>query len=231
MAKTRIIGHRGAAGLALENTMASFQKAVEAGATVIEFDVRTTSDNVFVVCHDESLKRVSDTPLVIADTSFRQLRTATLHNGESLPLLTDVLDFAREHSLAVIVEVKTSVGISELCQLLDNYTDLDMRIASFLHEAIKDIRQLRPSFKCYLAEKRHPLRAVFRAKAMGAVGLDLNYKLLNPITYWLAKRYQLEIMVYTVNSRFVGILVRLLYPGVDICSNYPNRFIKKRAIT
>lgn len=52
-----IVGHRGAAGLAPENTLASFEAAVAAGADRIEFDVRRTFDGQAVVFHDLTVDR------------------------------------------------------------------------------------------------------------------------------------------------------------------------------
>src|SRR5437764_1199743 len=52
-----IIGHRGAAAVAPENTLVSFERALRDGADGIEFDVRLASDNVPVVIHDPTLKR------------------------------------------------------------------------------------------------------------------------------------------------------------------------------
>lgn len=52
-----IVGHRGAAGVAPENTLASFEEAIAAGAHRIEFDVRRTLDGHAVVFHDFSLER------------------------------------------------------------------------------------------------------------------------------------------------------------------------------
>ena len=55
--KGDIIGHRGAAGLAPENTLESFEAAIAAGADCIEFDVRRTSDGKGVVFHDLNVDR------------------------------------------------------------------------------------------------------------------------------------------------------------------------------
>ncbi len=58
--KPRIIGHRGAAGEAPENTLPSFQRALDDGAAYVELDVRTTADGEVVVIHDETVDRTTD---------------------------------------------------------------------------------------------------------------------------------------------------------------------------
>ena len=55
-----VIGHRGAAGHAPENTLSSFSLAIEMGADAVEFDIHQTADNRIVVIHDEALDRTTD---------------------------------------------------------------------------------------------------------------------------------------------------------------------------
>ena len=62
----QIIGHRGWAAKYPENTLLGFQKAIDAGATMIELDVQLTSDNHLVVFHDETAKRLCDRDLKLA---------------------------------------------------------------------------------------------------------------------------------------------------------------------
>jgi glycerophosphoryl diester phosphodiesterase len=70
----RIIAHRGASSEAPENTRASFQKAINAGAEGLEFDVRLTKDGIPVVFHDASLRRIAQKKDKISDLSISELR-------------------------------------------------------------------------------------------------------------------------------------------------------------
>ena len=69
-----VIGHRGAAGEAPENTLASFALALEQGAEGIELDVHITKDGEIVVCHDAMLieRRMA---LLICDHSWSELKS------------------------------------------------------------------------------------------------------------------------------------------------------------
>ncbi len=58
--RPRVMGHRGAAGVAPENTLESFRAAVAAGADVLEMDVHATSDGHLVVIHDPTVDRTTD---------------------------------------------------------------------------------------------------------------------------------------------------------------------------
>ncbi|MGZ6005431.1 MAG: glycerophosphodiester phosphodiesterase, partial [Candidatus Saccharimonadales bacterium] len=53
----KIMGHRGAAGLELENSAAGIEKAIELGVDFIEIDVRKTHDNQLILCHDDNFGR------------------------------------------------------------------------------------------------------------------------------------------------------------------------------
>jgi glycerophosphoryl diester phosphodiesterase len=54
------IGHRGAAAVAPENTIASFRRAVELRAQAVELDVQRTKDGHLVVMHDDTVDRTTD---------------------------------------------------------------------------------------------------------------------------------------------------------------------------
>ena len=56
----QVIGHRGAAALAPENTWPGFDLALELGVDAVETDVRATSDGVLVLLHDERLDRTTE---------------------------------------------------------------------------------------------------------------------------------------------------------------------------
>lgn len=222
----RIIGHRGAAGLELENTIPSIKKALALGVDAIEFDVRRTKDNKIVLCHDPDLSRVSDDTRKVKDLTYKQLRAIPLHNGEKVPLLTDVLKLVGE--VPVIIELKVGKSAKKLLKIIDQFPNANISVASFKHQEAHLLKQLRPSLPVYFAEHTSPLEVVQKAKAAGADGLDLNFWLLNPLVYWLARRHNLKIMVYTVNNRFYAWFLSVLYPNIGICTNYPNKFNLRR---
>jgi glycerophosphoryl diester phosphodiesterase len=69
-----VIGHRGCAGEAPENTLPSFRRALEQGATVLESDVHLTRDGVPVLIHDERVDRVSEGSGRVADYDLAGLQ-------------------------------------------------------------------------------------------------------------------------------------------------------------
>ncbi|MFD5584574.1 glycerophosphodiester phosphodiesterase [Streptomyces sp. NPDC058733] len=84
--------HRGGAAEGLENTMAQFRRAVEAGYQYIETDVHATKDGRLVAFHDATLDRVTDGAGRIADLPWSQVRDARVAGTEPVPLFDDLLD-------------------------------------------------------------------------------------------------------------------------------------------
>jgi glycerophosphoryl diester phosphodiesterase len=223
---TKIIGHRGAAGLALENTPEAFRAGIRAGVDAIEFDVQATSDGKLVICHDSHLAGISESNAIIQNLTYDELRQIPLNNGEHVPTLREILDIAGD--TPVIIEIKIKGFTKEICEIVAEYPHLDVTFASFKRGIIRECRELRPDIPALVAEHgSHPLEIIRTANAENATGIDLNFRLLNPLTYWLCRRRNLQIMIYTVNSKFVGNFIRRLYPTVWICTNFPNKFIKE----
>ncbi|MFZ2004035.1 MAG: glycerophosphoryl diester phosphodiesterase [Stellaceae bacterium] len=112
-----VIGHRGAAAYAPENTLAGFRAAREFGCTWVEFDVRLTADSALVVCHDDALARttgargrISKLPLA----AIRQLDAGSWFGpdfaSEHLPTLAEVLALCHDIGLGANVEIKAERG-------------------------------------------------------------------------------------------------------------------------
>ncbi len=224
----KIIGHRGAAGLALENTIESIQKALDLGVHAIEFDVRLTADRRLVLCHDADLARVSgdQDPRKISELTSQELKSIKLLNSEHPPLLRDVLKIVGD--TPVIIETKVDDCAYELLALLDEFPSVNAIIASFDHNEIILIKSLRPDLPVFLAERTKPVEIIQLARAIKAEGVDLNLWVLNPLTYFLARRANLTIMAFTANSRFLVWFIRLFYPKVWLCTDYPNRYLPRK---
>lgn len=221
----KIIGHRGAAGLALENTLPSLELARLLGVDAIEFDVRRTKDNKLVLCHDNDLDDISDADLKVGDTTLKQLQKVVLNDEQSVtPSLREALKMTG--SVPVLIELKETGCAELLLEVLADFPDTDVTVVSFKLDELAYLRKLRPNMKLYGLERTKPFDIIQFARELRLNGVGLNFWLLNPLTYWLAKRYNLDIFVYTVNSRLLGNFIGLLYPDVAICTNHPEWFIK-----
>ena len=77
-----IAGHRGDCYNYYENTMTAFKKAVEAGADMVETDVRLTKDNVLILMHDAKVDRTTNGRGMVSDMLYDDI--AKLNAGDSL---------------------------------------------------------------------------------------------------------------------------------------------------
>ncbi|GAA3775132.1 glycerophosphodiester phosphodiesterase [Streptomyces phyllanthi] len=84
--------HRGGAADGLENTVAQFRRAVEAGYRYIETDVHTTADGQLVAFHDATLDRLTDGAGRIADLPWKDVRHARVAGSEPVPLFEELLE-------------------------------------------------------------------------------------------------------------------------------------------
>lgn len=114
----QIIAHKGASGLAPENTMAAFEKALELGVDQIELDVRHTLDEEIVVFHDQRIDRIARDTLGnsvsgdVHDYTLEEIQQFDVgswfdsqYSSERIPTLKEVLDFI-DGRTKVLIEIK-----------------------------------------------------------------------------------------------------------------------------
>lgn len=225
----KIIGHRGAAGLALENTLASLKIAAEYNLSAIEFDVRHTKDGVLVLNHDANLKYMAGDKRKLSSLTLKELQKIPLKDGMShIITLTEALDALKGKS--VIIECKEDGCAQQIQKLIKQYPDVDISITSRRLDELSRMRRLNPDVQLYAVEHFNPSEVFNHARRYKLNGMALNFWLMSPLTYFLATRAGLKIYVYTVNNRVLAGWLLLLYPGIAICTNHPERFMRKRRI-
>jgi len=129
---TRVVAHRGAHDLAVENTLPAFERAIALGADMIEFDVRRSSDGVLVVHHDSHV-RVGESELAVADLTHHELCRAA---GFHVPTLEEVLDLCSGR-IGLDIELKEAGCENETVRAVRGRGEPDqVIITSFLDEAL-----------------------------------------------------------------------------------------------
>src|SRR5436190_1566404 len=98
----KVIGHRGAAGHAPENTFAAFDRGLAMGVDGVETDIRATRDGVLVLLHDATVDRTTDGSGAIAAMAWEEAQrldaAARFRGGahefgaQRIPRLDDFLD-------------------------------------------------------------------------------------------------------------------------------------------
>ena len=224
----KIIGHRGAAGHELENSLASLHHGASLPVWAIEFDVRRTKDNQLVVFHDPDLKRVASKSARICDMTLKQLEKVPLLTGSHIPTLKEALEVIGNKR--AVIELKDTDTAELLLEVLAQFPEANVIIASFKLGELNTLRGHRPDLTLYALERTRPFDSIQLAKKYDFNGIGMNYWLLNPLTYFLCRRAKLAMYVYTIDVPFLARFVTRLYPGVVICTNYPERFLRKSAV-
>lgn len=223
---TKIIGHRGAAGLELENTRAGFLAAIKHGVDMVELDVRLTADDKLVLSHDPITNRVSDTNVTICNKTLDELKKIALHNGEMLLSLDEALQIIG--TLPVIIEIKDAGSVDELLLAIGRHPNARISVASRLHQELLKMHRVLPGIPTYALEDFDPIEVIRKARRVHATGIGINKWIMNPLTYYLVRRRGMEIYVYTVNNAFIVKLFKKIYPELHICTNSPDRYVTAR---
>lgn len=112
-----IVAHRGASGIAPENTLAAFELAWQQDADAIEGDFRLTKDGVIVCIHDDSTERVGDQNLVVVESTLKELKTVDIgiyrgneFSKERVPTLDEVIASIPDGK-KILIEIKCGIEI------------------------------------------------------------------------------------------------------------------------
>ena len=143
------IGHRGAKGYEPENTLVSFQKALNLGVDGIELDVHRSNDGEIMVIHDEEINRTTDGEGFVTDFSLNELKSFRINETQTIPTLKEVLDLVNQKCF-VNVELKGNgtskpvVVVLEEYVIEKNWEYSRFIISSFNWNALKEVRSLNP---------------------------------------------------------------------------------------
>ena len=102
---TLMIAHRGDPVGQVENTVASFQAGVRAGAGMVEIDVRLTADGVPVLLHDDTLARIWGVPRDLAAMAADQVARLRGPDGARVPTLAEIAVLAVDSNCELMVDL------------------------------------------------------------------------------------------------------------------------------
>lgn len=237
-----VIGHRGAAFYAPENTISSIKKALESGVDGVEIDVHLTKDDKIAVIHDKDTKRISGgaLDLKVAETAWAELKKADAGSfkspafaGEKIPLLEEVLAIVPADK-KLFIEVKCGV---EIFKVIGHVIEKSGRrentaIISFSLDVAVMAKIALPRCESYwiLGSKffqgASAEDAVEIAARNNLDGLDLDYKLASASFVKKAKDAGLKFYVWTVDEPPAAAVLNSY--GLDgITTNKPDVIIKK----
>ena len=171
----KVIGHRGAAAYAPENTLESFREARRRGATWVETDIKLTADGVPIVMHDDSLKRTTGVDRLVAETPRAEL-------PPGVPTFEEAIACFGEVGLGCNVEIKPCPGreaetgrvvVETLRRCWPAHLPAPL-LSSFKDASLAAARAAAPEFARALLLGRFVEDWRARVEAVGAVGVNTN---------------------------------------------------------
>ena len=246
-----IIAHKGASGLAPENTLASFQLALTMGVDIIELDVRNTKDEEIVVIHDETLDRTTSGTGNVHDYTLEEIRQLdagswfdSKFKEERVPTLREVLDLVGG-KCRVLIEIKhmDHPHYDDFAQklvdvirqeengfdwvILQSYEEKYLEEAHAYDEHVQTKQMLvgedsAPLIAFYVESRMHLGRS---EKSGQLMALNPHYKTLSPRRVFRMHAKGYKVYAYPVNER--KDMIVMLNMGVDgIITDFPDRLIQ-----
>ncbi len=143
-----VIGHRGAAAVAPENTLESFRTARAVGVDLIEFDVLSLRDGKPVIAHSDDLHEVTHG---VASGTIGSMQLADLRGlAPDLLTLDEALAFFADEALevGVHVDLKAAGALEDVARALRHFGLLDRSlVSSFHHGSLRRLARLEPRIR------------------------------------------------------------------------------------
>ena len=211
--KLFIYGHRGIPSLMPENTLLSFQKAIELGVDGIEFDVQITKDEILVVHHDPTLERLTDKYTQISSLNYEELKDIDARgknfqnlNFQYIPTLEEVLKSLPE-DIIINIEIKSQQIFSEGMEtptvaLIEKFNLVDrVVVSSFNPLILRKIKKLNKEIMiAQLLDQDEPYSSFYWIYVSRPTLIHLNIDQINKSILNKIKKSGVPIFAYTVNS-------------------------------
>jgi len=237
VSRPRVIGHRGAAGHAPENTLASLEMAAALGVRWVEFDTKLSADGAVVLFHDDELERTTDGFGPMAAATLADLRALDAglwfgegFRGEGIPTLGEAMARLSVLGLGANVEIKSSPGREkETARAVAEALSADWPaglprplVSSFDIETLAAVRDTAPELARSLLVFEIPGNWQARLENLGCTALHGQAKHLKAAKVAAVRANGYALRAFTVNSQAEA--ERLFAWGVDaVISDYPDR--------
>lgn len=237
--KPMVLGHRGAMGLAPENTIAGIKEAIKCNADLVEIDVQLSKDRKVVVIHDPTFDRTTTGSGYVAEITSSQIKKFDAgvkfdkkFKGEKVPFLEEVIQFLLDYpAIKLNIEIKNGPvyypGIEEeIAKIIDEYDYYNnVIISSFDHWALKKIKEINPKIYTGLL---YGSRIYNLERYVEELGLSA----VHPFWFYLTKEivdsmHKIDIAVNTWIIDDMELYKKFAEMGIDsFGTNFPNRFKK-----
>lgn len=221
------IGHRGAKGYAAENTLNSFQKALDLNVDAIELDVHVCASGELMVFHDFTLDRMTNGSGEIHNFPFKELKKLKVKEVFEIPTLEEVLNLI-DKKCQVNIELKGHDTAKPTIQLIEKYIEKynwkmkDFIVSSFQTEELYKVSQLNSKIPLAVLTQASVEQAIDWANEFSAKYIHPHFSLLTEDNCFEAIQKGFLINTWTVNDS-IDIERLKKYNINGIISDFPDR--------
>ena len=220
------IGHRGAKGHSIENTLESIKKALKLGVDGIEIDVHRCASGQLVVFHDFTLDRMTNTTGEVSKHTLKQLKQVVVKGHRQIPTLSEVLTFV-DNKCLLNIELKGHDTPKEASRLIEFFVEKkgwdykNILVSSFQKEHLQTVFDINKKIQLGVLVDSNLDEAVKFAKTINAVSIHPDYTML---TLEIVENLKEDFKVYTHRVNNLKPIERISSYGVDgIITDYPDR--------
>jgi glycerophosphoryl diester phosphodiesterase len=142
---TVVIGHRWAAWHKLENTISSFQTAIDMWVNMLETDIWQIHDGSYVIFHDSLIDRISKESWYIYDFTSNDLDHIVLNNQDHILPLDTFLQRVKDKAVQIYFEIKQPNTADSICEKIREVLPYaKYTIGSFFHHEIHELKKSHP---------------------------------------------------------------------------------------
>ena len=172
-----IIGHRGARGLAPENSLVAITKALSANVDMIEIDIRVTKDDVVILHHDEFVN-LNDKSLNISDSTYKGL----LEVKGDIPTLAEAFEFINGKT-KIYLDIKKNTKLTPVIKVIQKYLNKaynsdDIYLASFDQNVLMKLHKALPDLPTIVIGSWSGVRTNMRARQLETKNVAMNQRWL-----------------------------------------------------
>lgn len=210
-----------------ENTIESFQKAIELGVDGIELDVHCCKSEELMVFHDFTLDRLTTKTGAITDFSLSELNSILIQEKYKIPTLKEVLSVVK-NKCWVNIELKGKNTAEPVFQLLSKFIKekkwqpTDFLISSFQFEELEKFASFQTEVPMAVLTQASVEQAIDWAIKFKAKAIHPHFSLLTTENCKQAKTLGLQINTWTVNN-LEGIQHVKRFKIDGIISDFPDR--------
>ncbi len=217
-----IIGHRGAKGEYPENTLGSFEYALQQRVGGVELDIHLSLDEELIVIHDETLDRTTNQKGAVLSLSSKDIKQADAGSGEKVPLLEEVFDLFKGKTQEIMVEIKSFGCEKKILKLISQFKNEDqIIIKSFNHRVLQTIRSHNKAIRIFPLLYGLVLDPISIIKSIDGQGLSISIQTVDDQLIKLCHQKSYKTAVWNANNK--DQLEQLKSWSVDyICTDFPS---------